>query len=277
MTPDPRLTLARPDLAASSLRGQVAAERYADGVLQEVVVGQTPLRAAPSHDAMQLTEALRGERALILEFTDEGWAWGQLLTDRYVGWMPAAALAAPGQQPNYRVTALRSFAFAERNIKSRVLDALPLGSLLYVTQIGSTFALGPAGFVPARHVAPLDTHEADHVAVAERFLGTPYLWGGKTALGIDCSGLVQVSLSARGIACPRDSDMQAAIGELASLDTAQRGDLIFWKGHVAILRDGATLIHANAHHMMVAIEPITDALARIRAAGSEVTGVRRPR
>lgn len=278
MTYDPRLTLARPDLAASSLRGQIAAERYADGVMQEIMVGQAPLRAAPSHDAMQLTEALRGERALILEFNDEGWAWGQLVADHYVGWIPAAALASTGAEPSHTVTALRTFAFAEANIKSRVLDALPLGSLLHVTRIEPPFALGPAGFVPAQHVAPLDTHQSDHVAVAERFLGAPYLWGGKTGLGIDCSGLVQVALTACGIACPRDSDMQeAAMGNPVSRDELRRGDLIFWKGHVAILRDDVTLIHANAHHMAVTIEPVAEAIERICSAGSEVTSLRRPR
>jgi cell wall-associated NlpC family hydrolase len=115
------------------------------------------------------------------------------------------------------------------------------------------------------------------VAIAERFLGVPYLWGGKTALGLDCSGLVQVSLTACGIACPRDSDMQqAALGApLAERSALKRGDLIFWKGHVAIVRDEASMIHANAFHMAVAIEPVAEALARIRAAGSEVTAIKR--
>jgi cell wall-associated NlpC family hydrolase len=133
-------------------------------------------------------------------------------------------------------------------------------------------------YVPAAHLAPLDWHETDFVAVAERFLGTPYLWGGKTALGLDCSGLVQVALTACGVSCPRDSDMQEAVlgtAVAADLSTLKRGDLIFWKGHVAIVRDRNSLIHANAYHMAVAIEPIADAVARIRDAGSEIAGVGR--
>jgi cell wall-associated NlpC family hydrolase len=133
------------------------------------------------------------------------------------------------------------------------------------------------GFVPSRHLGPLDRHETDFVAVAERFVGTPYLWGGKTNQGLDCSGLVQVALAACGIACPRDSDMQErALGALVtSLSTLERGDLVFWTGHVAIVRDASTFVHANAFHMAVAVEPIAPAIARIRAAGHDVTSVRR--
>jgi cell wall-associated NlpC family hydrolase len=139
-----------------------------------------------------------------------------------------------------------------------------------VTQAGA--------YVRASHLAPLGENETDFVAVAERFLGTPYLWGGKTALGLDCSGLVQIALTACGISCPRDSDMQEkALGTAVSADasTLERGDLIFWKGHVAVVRDRDSLIHANAYHMAVAIEPIAEAVARIRNAGSEIAGIRR--
>ncbi len=135
------------------------------------------------------------------------------------------------------------------------------------------------GCVPAQHLAPADTSEPDFVAVAERFVGVPYLWGGKTSLGLDCSGLVQVSLNAAGIACPRDSDMQErALGaplEPAGATAFRRGDLIFWTGHVAIVRDADTLVHANAFHMAVAIEPTAAAVARIAASGSAVASVRR--
>src|SRR5262249_46984896 len=136
------------------------------------------------------------------------------------------------------------------------------------------------GHVPAPHLAPVATMETDFVAVAERFLGTPYLWGGKSSLGIDCSGLLQLALTACGISCPRDSDMQErALGNALALPHAReelrRGDLVFWKGHVAIVRDDATFVHANAHHMAVAFEGIAPAIARIRAIAGEVTGVRR--
>lgn len=277
MALDPRTTPARPDLAAAHLRGRVAALRFVEGIEQEVIVGQAPLRAEPTHGAPLLTEALHGERLTIYESNEEGWAWGQLAQDRYVGWLPAAALLAPGPEPTHRVVALRTFIFPGPSIKLPPLDALPFGARVAAARIGSDFAILPAGgHVPLRHLAPLSSCETDHVAVAERFVGTPYLWGGKTSLGLDCSGLVQVALSACGISCPRDSDMQeSALGTPVPLSELRRGDLVFWKGHVAIARNAHSLIHANAFHMAVAIEPLTEAIARIRETGSEVTGVRR--
>jgi cell wall-associated NlpC family hydrolase len=274
---DPRITPARPDLAASHLRGQVDAPRYVEGTVQQVVAGQTPVRNEPHHGATMITEALHGDRVTIYETDDEGWAWGQLSSDGYVGWIPASALLAPGPQPTHKVTALRTLVFPGASIKQPPADALPLGSLVTVVREAATFGITPSGgHIPKRHLSPLDAVEPDFVAVAERFLGVPYLWGGKTSLGLDCSGLVQVSLTACGIACPRDSDMQeAAIGRSTPLSELWRGDLVFWKGHVAIARDNTTIIHANAHHMMVAIEPAAEAIARIRATGSEVSLVKR--
>jgi len=277
---DPRLTPARADLAAKELEGKVAAARFVEGRAYEVIEPQTGLRAAPAPDAPLLTEALKGERVTIYDTNAEGWAWGQLAADDFVGWLSANALAPAGAPATHKVVALRTLAFPGPSIKLPPIEALPLGARLAITHVEDRLAVTRSGgFVPAPHLAPLAFVEPDFVAVAERFLGVPYLWGGKTTLGLDCSGLVQVALTAAGIACPRDSDMQEralgaplpGIGE----QSLQRGDLVFWEGHVAIVRDRATLIHANAFHMAVAIEPIAEALTRIRDAGSEITSVRR--
>ncbi len=279
MTFDPRLTPARPDLAAAYLAGQVEAARFVAGETCEVVEAQAPLRRTPSHDAPLDTEALRGERVTVYETTEEGWAWGQLESDDYVGWLPAGALGRPGAAPTHKVSALRTFAFPGPSIKLPPLAALSLGCRLAVARVAREFAvLAAGGFVPAVHLTAIETHEPDFVAVAERFVGVPYLWGGKTSLGLDCSGLVQVSLAAAGIAAPRDSDLQErALGEEVAPEPAawRRGDLVFWKGHVAIVRDAATLLHANAHHMAVAVEPTAEALARIAAGGAQVSSVKR--
>jgi cell wall-associated NlpC family hydrolase len=236
-----------------------------------------PLRRAPSPDAPLDTEALMGERVTVYETSDEGWAWGQLDGDGYVGFMPAHGLAAPGVPATHRVSALRTLVFAAPSFKLPPIGALPLGARLAVVRTEGRFAVtASGGYVPAQHLTPVESREPDFVAVAERFLGTPYLWGGKTSLGLDCSGLVQVALTACGIPCPRETDMQvAALGEQVAGGRRRRGDLFFWKGHVAIARDEETMIHANAFHMAVAIEPIDAAIARIRASDGEVTSVRR--
>jgi len=278
---DPRVTPARADLAAKSLEGKVKAARYVEGQVCEVIRPQAPLRREPRGDAPLLTEALKGERVTIYDGNAEGFAWGQLSADDYVGWLPANALAPAGAAPTHKVAALRTLAFPGPSIKLPPLEALPLGAKLAVARVADGMAVTQSGgYVPAPHLKPIAENESDFVAVAERFLGVPYLWGGKTSLGIDCSGLVQIALTACGIACPRDSDMQQEALGMPSVTAAdysdlKRGDLVFWKGHVAIVRDYASLLHANAFHMAVAIEPIAGAIARIRNAGSEITGVRR--
>jgi cell wall-associated NlpC family hydrolase len=277
MALDPRITPARPDIAAKHLRGKVEAASFVEGTVQQVIAGIAPLRAAPSHEATQLTEALCGELVTVYETDDEGWAWGQLSADNYVGFLPAAMLLAPGAPPTHRVAALRTLAFPGPSIKLPPTDALPLGAQVTVVREQDSFAVtGSGGFIPKLHLSPIGTVESDFVAVAERFVGAPYLWGGKTSMGIDCSGLVQAALTACGIKCPRDSDMQeSALGKPASLAGLQAGDLIFWKGHVAIARARNSMIHANAFHTAVAIEPVADGLARIGSTGSQVTSVRR--
>ncbi|RZN00820.1 peptidase P60 [Bradyrhizobium genosp. SA-3] len=277
---DPRLTPARGDIAAKYLEGRVEADRFVTGEEFEVVEAIAPVREQPSSNAMLMTEALRGERVTIYDRNGEGWAWGQLNGDGYVGWLPDAALMKPAAAPTHVVSALRTFAFPGPSIKLPPADTLVLGSKLTIVREDGAFAVTREGtFLPKTHLAPLDHREPDFVAVAERFAGTPYLWGGKSSLGMDCSGLVQVSLTAAGIGCPRDSDMQQA-GLGRALEPHERGsllhgDLIFWKGHVAIVRDAGSMVHANAHHMATVIEPIEPALARIRQAGSEVAAIKR--
>ena len=277
---DPRVTPARPDLAAESLRGRIEAARFAAGETFRVVAPSAPLRRAPEAEAPLDTEALYGETVVVYEEHGD-WRWVQLARDGYVGYLPAAALGLT-LAPTHKIAALRSHAYPGPTIKRPPRFALSFGALVEVARFEGDFAVTADGlFLYARHVAPIDAREPDFVAVAERFLETPYLWGGRTSEGIDCSGLAQTALTAAGIAAPRDSDMQeAALGRPLPLDDAlaqlRRGDLAFWKGHVGIMRDSATLLHANGWAMKVMSEPLAEARARIeKNGGGAITSIRR--
>lgn len=271
----PRLTPARPDLAAKHLEGTVTAPRFAEGRAFAVRAASTPLRRAPGHDAPIDTQLLYGERFWVYA-EEEGWAWGQSGEDAYVGYCAMEALLPGAPAPTHEVAALRTYVYPGPDLKLPPLLLLSMGAKLAVEgEEGSYSRLAGGGYAFTGHLAGQGQFEPDFVAVAECFLGTPYLWGGRESLGLDCSGLVQVALNRAGIACPRDTDMQEAVLGAPVSGPMQRGDLVFWKGHIAIALDEARILHANASHMAVSIDPLTDFAARVEVSAGPVTGIRR--
>lgn len=263
---DPRLTPARADIAAAHLKGNVQAAAFVEPRRAQVARPVVGLFAGPAGPHGQQTQLLFGETFNIYEERD-GWVWGQSEHDGYVGYARADAFAAL-QPVTHRVVALATPVFMAPDVKQGAREILPMNAKLAVADAGGRFArLDDGGYVFAKHLGPPDAAAADWVSVAEAFAGVPYVWGGKSWAGIDCSGLVQTALEAGGIRAPRDTDMmEAGLGDAVATDAAlRRGDLIFWKGHIAVMLDAERLIHANGFHMQVSVEPLKLVDERTRA------------
>jgi hypothetical protein len=274
---DPRRHAFRADLATSSLRDRVKAPRYVDGERRQVAQAVLPLRKDPRFDALLESEALLGEIVTVFD-EGEGWAWVQLARDDHVGYMPTDGLSRVIVEPTHRISALRTYVFPAPDVKSPPLALLSLNAAIASEHSEGKFLVVDGSYVYAKHTRALWEHAADPVEIALRFIGAPYLWGGRTSVGLDCSGLVQLACEAAGLACPRDADMQSE--ELGrQLDLSQekltRGDLVFWDGHVGIMTSPDRILHANAFHMAVVEEPFAEAKDRISASGLEMVGARR--
>ena len=283
---DRRLNAFRPDLADSRLKGSVEAARFDEGRPARVVMPVADLRSEPRGDVGIDTQLLYGDALRLFDERD-GWAWVQSQRDGYVGYVPDAMVALGTVQASYLVAVPRSFVYSCDDLKSPRTEALSMGSMVEVTGFsqtrGTRYAeLGSDGFMIAAHLRPIGEFAADYVSVAETLEHAPYLWGGTSGFGVDCSGLVQLAMRMAGRTVLRDTDMQErSIGEL--LDTApgsghpalRRGDLVFWRGHVAIMVDDRTVIHANGNTMLVSREPLATALARIAPLFGDPTSFRR--
>jgi Cell wall-associated hydrolases (invasion-associated proteins) len=276
---DRRLHAFRPDLADIALEGRVEAKRFVEGKPARIAVPVAQLRPVPDLARGIDTELLFGETVRVFDRAD-GFVWVQADADGYVGYLPEAALAEGGE-PTHWIAVPRTFIYPQPELRTFPTAALSMGSRVTVTGEtevrGTRYALlSTAGAVIARHCLPVgETLGDDHVAVAERFLETPYLWGGRSGFGIDCSALVQLSLMMVGKSAPRDTDMQTTIGTPISREELRRGDLVFWKGHVGVMEDEEVLLHANGHTMSVARENFEAAVKRIGWLYDQPTGYRR--
>lgn len=281
MTLDPRINPFRADLAADFLKAQVKVGNYVAGHDRQVTSGKTSLRERPDPKAPKgraESELLFGEVFTVYE-EKNGWCWGQSKTDGYVGYVAADDLNTKINPATHIVATLKTHIYAEPSVRSEILDSASLGSALSSkgTEQNGFLKIEPKGWVYARHAAPAGLRLPDFVETAKLFLETPYLWGGRSASGIDCSGLVQIALALSGISAPRDTDMQeTALG--TPVEKPQRGDIVFFPGHVGIMENDKNLIHANAHHMKVVCEPLADVVERLKPKHEKpITSVRRLR
>lgn len=275
---DPRRHVYREDLADAALKDKVKAQRYVQGELRQIVASAAPVRFTPRFDASLLTEGICGEKAMLFDI-EEGWGWIQLESDGYVGYVPMDCLSATIDEPNYHVVSRATFVYPAPDLKRPPIMRLSFNSLVCVVgRDGRFLELSRGGFIFGGHVLPVEEKAKDFVRLAERLIGTPYLWGGRTSNGLDCSALVQLSLAGIGISVPRDTDMQEEeVGQNVpmNLDKLQRGDLLFWRGHVGILQSPEWMIHASGHQMEVVVEPVRRAIERISPTHGDPTSLRR--
>ena len=269
---DKRVTPFKDGVTDQAHEGLIRAKSYVAGEVLSCYDAKAPILAQPEYGAEQWDQLLLGERFKVIERKHDFY-WGQALRDGYVGYVPVSAFRNDWYLPTHFVSTLRTYVFAAPNVKASILTAVSLNALVSVTRFENGYAyINDMGWVFANHLSTFETFADDFVSVAESYINAPYQWGGRESIGLDCSGLLQQALYASGYGCPRDSDMQAKLGLPLMVDSSlaglRRGDLIFWKGHVAIMTDDSHIIHANAHHMKVAIEPLADAVNRIDACGS---------
>jgi cell wall-associated NlpC family hydrolase len=276
---DKRLHAFRHDLADARLKGSIDVEHYVEGKSMEVIAPVATMHREPSISAAQITQALFGEKIMAFEDKEE-WVWCQLERDGYVGYISKASASKDVTNPTHRVAVPSTYMYLQPDIKSQPAVALPMNARLEIIESNEKFSkLSNGKYVFTRHIKPLSEVETDFVSVAEMFCDVPYYWGGKTAQGLDCSGLVQTSLEACGMFSPRDTDMQETqLGQnllINDLDGLRRGDLVFWKGHVGIMTDQKTLLHANGYHMMTVKEPLAEVVSRIASTDGQVTSIKR--
>ena len=269
---DKRITPWKDGVTDDSQEGLIRARAYVAGEVLSCYAPTAPILAQPEHGSEQWDQLLMGERFKVIERKHDFY-WGQALRDGYVGYVPMSAFRRDWFLPTHYVATLRTYIFANPNLKAPIQGSLSLNALVKVTAYENGFALvNDMGWVFANHLSDFERFADDFVSVAESYINAPYQWGGRESIGLDCSGLLQQALYAAGYGCPRDSDMQAKLGialEVGDdLSGLVRGDLVFWKGHVAIMIDDAHIIHANAYHMKVAIEPLSEAVNRIDGCGS---------
>lgn len=270
----------RDDLAAIKLKGQVKAEKFVEPIIYQVKNAATTIKAAPNSDATQISEALAGELIDIYEIKD-GFAWGQLQRDNYVGYFPIDVISNTIIKNSHKIKVLRTYGFAGPKVEEKVLATLSIGAEINPNgeKQNGYVNCGEFGWIYENHICPIDEYHKDPIEIAKLFLNAPYLWGGKQSLGLDCSGLAQIANWVCGKNLPRDAYVQETCGigvdinpDLSGL---KRGDLVFWQGHVAMMIDDSNIIHANAFHMCVAIEPLEEANQRYIELGLPIRNIRR--
>lgn len=278
---DLRITPFRRGIAAAHLKGVVEAQTYNEGKTVQIVVPELAIRSEPMITSGMESQALKGQIATCYG-EENGFSLIQMQDDEYVGWVITQGISEKFTSTTHKITALKTYIYSDESIKSLPLAALTQGTSITIAHVGEKFSrLFDGSYVFTPHIAPISAHATDWVQSALLYLNCPYLWGGKTSSGLDCSALVQLALATQGIKAPRDSDQQeAALGQEVAIQSGhmpkvQKGDLLFWKGHVAICLDENTILHANAHHMSVQKEPLLEALKRIDASGTALKSIKR--